>query len=316
MAEAVNKYADPGPLRADGDREKGEVIQLSDGRCGLVPQDTDDQVTFLPVVDGAKALRKTAGVMFVKGDEVWWSWSNDSATYRPSGSRDFYCGTSAEDVIGTAATVLTNLNARPSYKIDLVRDAFESTPVGTLALGGFGLFYRGGLKLRLDATSEAQKIDALSKESFAAGTPAVVDIVFSVVSDGAGATPDVSIGVASDTHASDADLIAQSCFIHLDGNATPVKAESDDATTDTPATSTGSTYTEGATNRVYCKIDLRVPSSVKFYVNGQRVLTATTFDVSAAALAWKALVHLEKTTGTDTYELDLERLTVRTMEQE
>jgi hypothetical protein len=54
---------------------------------------------------------------------------------------------------------------------------------------------------------------------------------------------------------------------------------------------------------------------VHVYVDRALVLTGTTVDVSAAAGPWKLIAHLEKTSSTDTFEVDVERATVRIMEQ-
>src|SRR4029079_11311487 len=114
-----------------------------------------------------------AGVAFLAGDDVFWDYSADQAIAWPSADRDFYVGTAASDAVGVASKVLVNLNARPAYQIDLLRDPFVPAPIGTVAAGGFGYprMFGGLLQLLLSSTNEAQKVDALSKEGFAPGTP-------------------------------------------------------------------------------------------------------------------------------------------------
>lgn len=72
-------------------------------------------------------------------------------------------------------------------------------------------------------------------------------------------------------------------------------------------------YTEGTRFEVW--MDFRDPASVKIYVNGAQVLTGTTFNVNASVATWKPLVHVEKTSSTDTYEIDVEWLRARFAEQ-
>ena len=163
-----------------------------------------------------------------------------------------------------------------------------------------------------------QKLDAKGLNGFAPLTSnAIIDGCFRVINDGSGTVVDVSIGAASDTHATNADTIAESVFIHLDANNTNINCESDDGTNEVAATDSTYDYTEGSTfaSEVYFTIDMRDPSSVKWFINGVATLTATTFNVSAAAATWYPLIHVEKSSSTDTYKLAVDFLRVRTGEQ-
>jgi hypothetical protein len=173
----------------------------------------------------------------------------------------------------------------------------------------------GALNLVLSATNEAQKVDAFGKDGFVTGARAIVELAFAVVSDGAGTVVDFSLGVASATHATDADAIAQHLFLHLDANNTNINFQSKDGPTTVAATDSTTDYTEGSGNRKEVWFDMRDPTGVKVYVDAVRVLSGTAFNVNAGASVWKLLAHLEKSASTDTYEVDVERAQVRLAQQ-
>jgi hypothetical protein len=153
----------------------------------------------------------------------------------------------------------------------------------------------------------------LSVPGFVTIANAIVELVFSVPNDGAGTVVDVNMGIASATHATDADSIAQYLFMHLDANNTAIRFQSKDGTTTVASTDSLITYTEGSAvaNLVYVWFDMRNPADVQVYVNGSLVLGATVFDVSAFAGPWFLLAHIEKTSAADVYEFDLHRLRAR-----
>lgn len=298
----------------------GEIWQMADGRAAYmsgVAASSGTTKTFK--TSGQVVVTKTAGVVLLDGGEAWWDHSANAATYRKVNDRDFFLGR----VVGNAASADTsctvNLNVAPRYDIDLARDGVQSVLVGTPAAGGFGypVNLGGSLIFELSATNEAQKVDALAVDGFSKDANAIVDLCFRVLSDGAGTTPDVSIGVASATHASDADSIAESVFVHLDGNSVNINLESDDGTTEVAATDTTVDYTEGSAlaSRVYVTMDFRNPADVQVHVNGANVLPATVFNVNAAVGPLFPLVHLEKTASTDVYKLAIDWFRVRLMEQ-
>ena len=299
----------------------GEIHQLTDGRAGVYTGlnasglgDVSNWTTF-----GQFTVTKTASVVIVDGGEVWWDHSANAATFRKVSDRDFYLGRAIGDAASAATTVVVDLNVLPRADIDLARDGFQSVLVGTAAAGAFGypVNLGGALVFELTATNEAQKVDALSVDGFALAANAIVDGAFRVLSDGAGTVVDVSIGIASATHASDADSIAESVFLHLDANNANINAESDDGTTEVAATDTTTDYTEGSAiaSRVHFTMDMRDPASVKIYVNGVRVLSGSTFNIAAAAGPLFLLVHVEKSVSTDTYKLAIDWLKVRFAEQ-
>lgn len=297
----------------------GEVIQIADGRAAVAPIDIAASEAGALQTEGIFKILKTASVVILDGGQVFWDHSANTATYNQVSDRDFYLGCAVGDAAASDSYVYVNLNVKPSYKVEMHDSAMVSVIAGTAAAGGFGYPVRlgGSHVLELTATNEAQKVDLLSVMGFSPSSNPIIEGAFRVLSDGSGSAVDVSLGMASATHATDADSIAESAFIHLDANNVNINCESDDGTTEVAATDSTIDYTEGSAlaSRVEFWIDARDLSSVKFYINGARVLSATTFVLSAAAGPLFLLAHVEKTSSTDTYKLAVDWLRCRTAEQ-
>ena len=294
----------------------GEIRQLADGRAGFfessVGASSGDAVTI--TTSGQVTVAKTNGVVILDGGRCYWDHSASSVTYKPVNDRDFYIGTASGDYASGDTIIVVNLNVKQANIIDLAVDAFDTTFVGTRAIGALDLQQRGGnKKINLSSTSEAQKVDLLSQFGFARTANAIVELIFNVVSDGAGTVVDVSMGVANATHASDADSITESLFIHLDANNTNINVESDDGSTEVAATDSTLDYTEGTPVEVW--FDLRNEADIQVYVNAALVLGSSVFKLDAATGPLKLLVHVEKSSAADTYELDINRLVARLAEQ-
>jgi len=291
------------------------VFQCPDGLAGIatISGTAGQTVPFERV--GVFPVAKATGIVFLPGTRVYWDYSANAATFRKQGDRDFYLGTCVGGAASADTEVSVDFNVAPKTDIDLFRDGFASAPTGTQALGGFLPPQSLGtsFQFKLDATEEAQKVDALSVDSFANGANAIVEMIFRVEADGGAGTQDVSIGVANATHATDADSITEAVFVHLNGGDTNIYCESDDGTVEVAATDSTKDYTEGTalTDRQEVWLDMRDMASVKIYHNGVRVLSSTTFNVVAATGPWKLLVHLEKTATTDVYTLLVDRMTAR-----
>lgn len=272
-------------------------------------------------MSGVFTLAKATGFVALAGLPAYWDASANNVTYKDAGDADFLVGVFVDDALSAADTCSVALNVRPSPKIDLLRDpADDANVTGTQALGGFLPPRRVGGKwqFKLSSTSEQQVVDLLSQTGFkASGASAVVRMVFNVVLDGATGNQDANLGIASASHASDADSIAQHLFCHLDGNSVNINFQSKDGTTTVAATDSTIDYTESGTvaNRVEVWFDLRNAADVQVYVNGSAVLTSTTFNVNAAASEWKALIHLEKASGAETYTLEVHAFEVYTADE-
>lgn len=287
----------------------GEVFQLSDGRAAVCPVDVASGAVGAASVCGVYRLKLTDSINILAGGKVYWDHSANKAHFKQANDRDFYVGVAVADVTaGTDQTVDVALNVNPVYEYDSTRDPSSRTLVGSSTISTFG----GTTKLTLASTSEAEKTDLVSKRAFAVGSNPILEARIQVVSDGAGTAADFNVGLASGTHATDFDAIAEFVAIQMDANSTQVNAQSDDGTTDVALADTLVDVTENTAFEVW--IDGRTPSSVKIYIDGVRVLSATTFTLAAATGPLYAIAHLEKTSSTDTYDVDIDWLRVRTME--
>lgn len=292
----------------------GQVLQLSDGRAGVVTSD---------VASGGKAelqvtgiftdLPKTTSMVFLDGQELWWDHSENKVIYWPGDDRDFYLGTAVGDAASAATTCDVHLNNRPRYLVDLASGNFVHVPVltaGTPILRNVG----GSVLAAFSLTAEAQKLDLLSLVGFSKNSNWILEALVTVQANADADVADLNIGVASGTHASDADQIASSVFFHFDmGADLNLDAESDDGTTEVNATDTTIDWAEGTP--VHLMIDGRDPTDVQMYVNGALVLGSTVFTLAATAVALKVLFHLEKSSNDSPGTVALHRLNLRTAEQ-
>jgi hypothetical protein len=298
----------------------GEIWQLKSGQAAYYDSSTaasSGDKQYLRT-DGQVTVTKTNGVVILDGQEVFWDHSAGSATYQALNDRDFSLGVAVGDWVSGDTQMLVNVNVKPTYLVDLSRDAFISARVGTVAVSGCNIFRRGGAHNFIhSSTNEAQKLDALSVNGFAPGANWIVEGAFRVPSDGAGTVVDVNLGIGSATHATDADSIAEHLFLHLDANNTNINLQSKDGTTTVTAADTTLDYTEGSalSTRVFFQFDGRDPADIQCYINGALALGASVFRLDNAVGPLFLLAHSEKTASTDTYELALDFLRVRIAEQ-
>jgi predicted RecA/RadA family phage recombinase len=299
----------------------GEVQQMNNGRAavktGLGAAASGDEVGFTD--EGVHTVIKTATQVWIDGAPIWWDHSANAATCVPplvAGDRDFYLGCAVGDVASAATSGKVDLNKQPSYIIDMQRDGGDTAVV--LTAGTPYIYSRGGtLEAAFSATAEAQKLDWLSKRSFALGSNWVLEAVVEIVTTADADVADLSIGVANATHASDPDSITESAFFHFDlGADLNIDAESDDGTTEVAATDTTIDFAAGTP--VHLVLDGRDPSNVKYYINGVEVLAATADlgNIAAATGPLKALFHLEKSANDSPGVVQLDMLRVRTSERD
>lgn len=296
----------------------GELHQLADGRAGVYTgfnaAASGDATNW--TTSGQFTVTKTSGVVVLDGAPLWWDHSANSCTPVPplvAGDRDFFIGTAVGDASSASTTCVVNLNVKPDYIIDFHQDGGDTAVV--LTAGTPYLTSRGGsMEAGFSATAEAQKLDWLSKRSFVLGSNWILEAVFEVVTNADADVGDLNIGVANATHASDADAITESCFVHLDmGADLNIDAESDDGTTEVAATDTTIDWAVGTP--VHLCIDGRDPSDIQIYINGVLVLGSTVFTLAAATGPLKAIFHLEKSSNDSPGIVQLDMLRVRTAEQ-
>lgn len=292
----------------------GQVLQLPDGRAAVVSGTknlTSGQAASLQVA-GERTFAKTASVVCVEGAQMYWDRSANTATpLLAITGADFKVGTVVTDAAATATTVVVNLNCEPEYAIDLLRDPGTSVAVGA---GGPALtVHPGYLKFALTTDAQDQKIDLLSDASVPVTIPFIVEGRITIADNGDTADLDINVGVANGTHATDADSITESVFLHFDGNDLKINAESDDGTTEVAATDTTIAHVEDTYFDFV--MDCRDLTDIQIYINGVLALGASVFKLNAATGPMKLLAHVEKYNATpnDTPgELRIQKLALRT----
>lgn len=276
----------------------GQVVQIADGRAAVIPTDLEAAEVGSASTEGIYTVAKTASVVFVDGQELWWDHSANSATIQPAGDKDFYLGTAYGDATSAATTAKVSLNVKPNYLVTLADSAFQTvivkTVVGSTTVEVPDVKSRGVSNyMIMGTTAEAQKVDLMSTRTFAVESNWIVDGVLNVITNGDAAAVDFNIGLANGTNATDADSITESCFIHIDGASTNIAAESDDGTTEVAATDTTLDFTAGTP--FHFLIDGRNTSDIQIYINGVLVLPSSVFKLNAATGPLRLLAHLEKT---------------------
>ncbi len=251
------------------------------------------------IVSGIVEVLKVVTQTMLVSNKVFWDTSASTCNLLHGGSTDFFLGTVVEDAAYADTTVKVNLNAVPAYTLSL-EDGFATIPVQT---AGFPVTYGGGNSVGMffTATSEAQKLDALSLRAIATATPGVLQATICANTNLDGAAGDFNVGLADGTHATDADTITSSLFLHIDGASTNLNIESDNAAAEVAATDTTLDLTAGTVFVVTW--DLRDWAAIKCYINGLRVGDGTTgasvtLTLAGVAGPLKLLVHMEKTAGT------------------
>ncbi len=296
----------------------GQVVQLADGRAGVIPTDLDAAALGSASAEGIYTVTKAASQVWIDGAPIYWDHSANAATCIPpltTGDKDFYLGVAVGDVASATTTGKVNLNVAGRYIYDVHRDggdtAIVKTVVGSTTVEVPNVISRGGsIDAYFGTTAEAQKVDILSKRSFPVNSNWILEAVVEVVTNADADVADLSVGVANGTHASDADSITESCFFHFDmGADLNLDAESDDGTTEVAATDTTIDWAVGTP--IHLVIDGRDETDIQMYVNGVLVLGSTVFTLAAATGPLKALFHLEKSSNDSPGTVQLDMLRVR-----
>jgi hypothetical protein len=119
----------------------------------------------------------------------------------------------------------------------------------------------------------------------------------------------VSAGLSGDYAAAFAQTIAANFLIADSGTAITLSVRTDDGVTDSGVVLTD--YTIVAGTKYLFKVDVSIPTNVKFYVNGVRVAAQTSFDMSGYAGNLQSAVCIEKivtSASAGTVELDFVRI--------
>jgi predicted RecA/RadA family phage recombinase len=287
----------------------GAVLQDYDGKAGLVAglNAVASGDTYTLQKEGVVTLPKTASTVMLAGGRAYWVRSTSKVTWDKSAAGAFYIGTVENDSASTDTTVDVNLNALQRNRIAWGDDIFATALVGSATATRDAVGPR--TVLAIIATSEAEKSDALSTPTVAIADGPIFETRFTNVAIGSGAAVDVNIGLANATHATDADSITEHVFFHWDGSDQKIYAQSKDGTTTVAATDTTVVSVDGTYQEFW--IDARDSANVKLYINAVRVLSGSTFKLDHGTGPMKALLHIEKTTGTTTGSIAAEFVNVR-----
>lgn len=288
----------------------GEVLQVPDGRVGVAVDAAIAASMVSCQICGIHKLAKTADEIYVPGQRLYWDASASKVTaVPPITAADFFVGCCAVDAAASDTTAQVAINRDWEGSVDQRSATFAVLPVLT---AGDPRVYNvgGGLRFTIDATNEAQKIDALSHKAVSLDSDWIF-LAEVVIDAAAGSATDISIGVADGTHATDFQSVATFCTIHIDGGSANILVESDDGTTDVAPIDSTIDWT--AATPFALAIDGRDPADIKLYINGIReTASATTLAIAVAASGLKACVHIEKTSSTDAATVTVANMKIMT----
>lgn len=283
----------------------GQAFQLADGRAavvaGLKAAAAGDPVAY--ETQGRFTLTKNPNVVLLDGQEVFWDKTNGYASY----TGDFACGVMVGDAASSDTTALVDLNIKPDPVIALNgRGSWLKDEVL-----GLGVVNTGGTHvLAFDAVAEAAEAAIYSKDTIDVDEGPILEAKLAIYGIGDDAALDINFGLANGTHATDFESVTQFVGFHMDGSSLNINAQSRDGTNTTASTDT----TVDAVDDTFllAQIDCRDKSDCKLYINGVRVLSGSTFNISAITGGLLPIVHVEKTSNDTVADVRVERLHVRT----
>lgn len=302
MAEATYlRDSDTVRIIAPAALTNGEVIQVADGRAGVVGNTgagvaSGEQADIQ--IKGVFKVAKTTSVVILDGQRLYWVESTGKCSY----TGDFYLGVAVGDATAAATTVLVDLNVEMVPYLDLGRDqcVVEETNGGTdegLGVKNEGEWWRA----HVDNTSEASLTAIYTKKTIALGKDAIFEGWINIIAADAGAT-DLTFGVANESHATAFEAnVAEFVTIHIDGGDTDTQIASDDGTTDTNPADAAHDYTLGTP--FFVQIDMRDESDVQVYIDGVLQLPGSDFALDDATGPIFPILHIEKTTATDIWDV-------------
>lgn len=269
----------------------GQVLQLSDGRAGVVTgagAGFAAGVTAAAQVEGIFTMAKTTSMVLLDGQKLYWDGTNNKVKY----TGDFFIGVAYGDAAAAATTCKVNLNVEPILIGELGKAGYTHAVVANATV--VATDFKKHVLLHTTAT-EAQKASVLSDDSVTIANGGIWECKATIVDNGDDAALDINLGLANADDSDDGDDITESVFFHIDGNVLNILAESDDGTTEVAATDTTVDYVVGT--ELFLQIDARDVTDVQLYIDGVNVLPATTFVLTAATGPMKALAHMEKTSN-------------------
>ena len=282
----------------------GQVIELPDGRAGVIQGGGAGYAigdAVIAKVAGVHTMAKTADIVLLDGQKVYWVRSTNKTNY----TGDFVAGTVRGDAAAAATTVDVDLNVLPNYLISLDQGEWVEE-----ATDGLGVTKVGAAKkLAFDAVAEVAQAALYSLDTIAVARKPILEAWAAIYDIGNNAALDISLGLATGSHATDFDSVTEAVLLHLDGSALSILAESVDGTTEVAATDT----LVDAVDDVYffVQIDCRDLADIQIYINGVLMLTASVFKLDAATGPLVPIAHLEKTSDDTLADLRVKELNVR-----
>lgn len=288
----------------------GDVVQIPDGRAGVATSAIAAGELGSVAVEGIFEVAKTADVALLQGGECRWDASADAAhvpTY--ADSDDFFLGTVVEDAAATASVVKVAINQRSCPVISLDKSTFINEPRFTSG-SPYARMMGGAFTAGFSETAEAQKQDILSVESVSVDSNWIFDGVLTIQTNGDAGQVDIVFGVADDTNADNPNNISEKAVVNVEpGTSTNINAWSDDGTTEVGATDTTVDWSVGTP--FHAAIDGRDHTDIKFYIDGVRVLSGSTFTLADASGPLKGLFMMEKAANDTPCEMIVSKLDVR-----
>ncbi len=280
----------------------GQMLLLPDNRVGVVTGTKAPEAGDLAsaAVAGLFDVDKASGICLLAGQTVYWNTSASAASY----AGNFPIGTATADAAASATKVRVDLN------MHVVTLPGDDAPAAASTLGlGVAVGLDGGHVMEFDAVAEAAMAAVYSSAGLDIDAGPIMEALVKVQDNGDDAALDVNVGIASGTHATDFDSVSGQVAVHIDGNSLNLNAQSNDGTHSVVATDTTVDYAEGTEFLV--QIDCRDKSDCKIYINGVRVLSGTTFDISAYTGDLLAIAHMEKTSNDTTGKVSVRGLRLR-----
>lgn len=187
------------------------------------------------------------------------------------------------------------LSTTPGQNGWTVKDTSSSGTPTYLATSEDG----GSMKLTLVNTSEEEIVTMYQNDVLMLDLANLQNIWFIAKVAGVDAVTQLVMGVASAQNDTE-DSVATNAWFRMDGTAstTAVVVETDDGTTDNNDKATGTTLS--STYKKFLIDFTQGLTDVRFYIDGARVASTTTFDMSAVSSGTNVqpFVQLHKASGT------------------
>ena len=278
----------------------GQLCTLPDGRVGVIAglKAVESGDPAAARTNGVHTVAKASGVAMLAGQRAFFVPASNVVSYEAAGR--IYAGIVTKDATMAQTTVDVDLNAYHRPQIDFPdgrQNTWDTTAI--LGLGTVITFDAPPYAiLAFDAVAEAAKAVLLAGQSIALASKPRMEASLAVYGIGDNAALDINVGLASGSHDTDFETVAEFVAIHFDSPGLSILAHSDDGTTDVAAVD--STLDAVDDTFFHLMIDASDLSACKVYIHGVRILDGTTgadttLTLAAATGPLFPIVHLEKT---------------------